>query len=181
MAEETKNTTTEETTETVDYKAEYEKLKSSYDKLKTANDKTSSENADYKRKERERMSAEEQKAVENEEREKYYKALERENAVHRYTSKLGGVIKDQKALTEIAELMADGEYDKAIEKQTEYLSKDRETLEKQIKSELMKQNPQAQPQNSGGSVKTKEEIMAIKDPVERQAAIAKNINLFTTK
>ena len=125
------------------------------------------------------MSAEEQKKAENEEREKYYKALERENAVHRYTSKLGNVIKDQKALTEIAELMADGEYDKALEKQTEYLAKDRDTLEKQIKADLMKQNPQAQAQSNSSAAKTKDEIMAIKDPVERQAEIAKNINLFT--
>jgi hypothetical protein len=178
MAEETKSTTTEETTDNFDYKSEYERLKSSYDKLKSANDKTSSENAEYKRKERERMSAEEQKLAETEEREKYYKALERENAVHRYTSKLGSVIKDQKALTEIAELMADGEYDKALEKQTEYLAKDRDTLEKQIKSDLMKQNPQPRPQN-GGATKTKEEIMAIADTDLRQAEIAKNIHLFT--
>ena len=180
MAEETKGTTTEGTegTETVDYKAELEKMKAMYDKLKTANDKTSSENAEYKRKERERMSAEEQKALENEEREKYYKTLERENAVHRYTTKLGGVIKDQKALTEIAELMADGEFDKALEKQTEYLTKDKAELEKQIKADLLKQNPQARPQN-GGASKTKEEILAIKDTALRQAEIAKNIHLFT--
>ena len=178
MAEETKSTATEETTETVDYKAEFEKLKSSYDKLKSANDKTSSENAEYKRKERERMSEEEKKTVENEEREKYYKTLERENSVHRYTAKLEGVIKDQSVRMQIAELMADGDFDKALEKQTEYLTKDRSELEKQIKSELLQKNPQARPQN-GGATKTKEEILAIKDTAVRQAEIAKNINLFT--
>lgn len=178
MAEETKSTTTEQQTDTTDYKAKFEALQGEYSKLKTSFDKASTDVADYKRKERERMSAEEQKALENEEREKYYKTLERENAVHRYTTKLGGVIKDQKALAEIAELMADGEFDKALEKQTEYLTKDKAELEKQIKADLLKQNPQARPQN-GGASKTKEEILAIKDTAVRQAEIAKNLHLFT--
>jgi hypothetical protein len=34
------------------------------------------------------------------------------------------------------------------------------------------------PKGAGGSAMTKESIMAIKDPVQRQAAIAQNINLF---
>jgi hypothetical protein len=72
----------------------------------------------------------------------------------------------------------DHSFDKALEKQTEYLTKDKSELEKQIKADLLKQNPQARPQN-GGASKTKEEILAIKDTALRQAEIAKNLHLFT--
>lgn len=168
-----------ETTKTneVDYKAEFERLQNDYAKLKGNFDKTSSEVADYKRKERERMGDEEKREAEMQEREAYYKKLEKENAVHRYTAKMSNLIKDEKTLNEVATLMAEGNYDKAIEKQMAYLEKERAELEKTIKADLMRQNPQPTPQ-SGGKSMTKQEIMAIKDPVERQQAIARNITLF---
>lgn len=176
MAEE-KSTTTTETAAEVDYKALYEKLSGDYDKLKSANDKTSSEVADYKRRERERMGAEEKAKAESAEREEYYKRLEKENAQHRYTAKLSGVIKDTKVLNEVATLMADGEFDKAIEVQNAYLLKQRNELEKEIKADLLRQNPQPNPE-SGGKTWTKAEIMAVADAQERQRLIAQHIDLF---
>lgn len=173
MADE-KTTTTEEA---VDYKAKFEELTSAYEKLKTANDKTSSEVADYKRRERERMGEEEKAKLASEEREAYYKSLEKENAKHRYTAKYSGIVKDQKTLDELATLMAEGEYDRAIELQVAYLTKQRAELEKEIKAELLKKNPQPTPEN-GSKTYTKAEIMAITDASERQRLIAENINLF---
>lgn len=175
MAEE-KGTTTETTTE-VDYKALYEKLTGDYEKLKSANDKTSSEVADYKRRERERMGEEEKAKAESAEREEYYKRLEKENAQHRYTAKLSGLIKDPKVLNEVATLMAEGEFDKALEVQNAYLLKQRGELEKEIKADLLKKNPQPNPEN-GGKTWTKAEIMAVSDAQERQRLIAEHINLF---
>lgn len=174
MADEKTPTTTEET---VDYKAKYEELSANYDKLKTANDKTSSEVAEYKRREKERMSAEEKTSAELAEKEAYYKELEKENAKHRYTAKLSGLIKDAKVLEEVAMLMAECKFDEAVDKQVVYLQKQQAEMEKTIKADLLKQNPQPSPEG-GEKTYTKAEIMAIPDAQERQRLIAKYIHLF---
>jgi hypothetical protein len=173
MADENK---TPETTE-VDYKAEFEKMQSDYSKLKGSFDKTSSELADYKRKERERMSDDEKHKAEAEEREQYYKGLERRLAIADYEAELDDVT-DIKVKREIAELFADGETVKAMAKHKEFRKKDRGDLKKQIQDELMKKNPQPNPQSGNATYKSKDEIMAIKDTATRQKAIADNINLF---
>ncbi len=177
MAEETKNTTTE-TTDTTDYKAEFERLQAEHAKMKSSFDKASSEVADYKRKERERMSEDEKKAATDAEREEYYKGLERRLALSDYSAELDDV-SDNKLRTEIVELFADGKIVDALKKFKEFRAKDRAEMEKRIKAELMKQNPQPSAQNANPTAKTKSEIMAIVDAEERQKAIAENIHLFT--
>ena len=126
-----------------------------------------------------KLTEEEKAQMELAKREEYYKALEKENARNKYISKLGKTIKDEKILADIAELYANGNYAEAIDKQNDYLANYHSELEKTIKADLMKQNPQATPQSGEKASKTKEEIMAIKNPIERQAEIAKNIQLFT--
>lgn len=127
----------------------------------------------------EKLTEEEKAQIELAKREEYYKALEKENNRNKYLSKLGKVIKDEKVLSEIADLYANGDYSSAIDKQNEYLSKYHSEMEKTIKADLMKQNPQPTPQNSGKTTyKSKDEIMAIQDTTTRQQAIAENINLF---
>lgn len=174
MAEATKTT---ETTPEIDYKAEFEKMQSDYAKLKTSFDKASSDIADYKRKERERMSDDEKSKAEADEREKHYKELERRIAISDYEAQLDDVT-DAKIKREIAELFADGETTKAMAKHKEFRAKDREELKKQVKDELMKQNPQHNPQSGTSTYTTKEEILAIKDTATRQKAIAENLHLF---
>lgn len=175
MAEETKAT---ETTETTDYKALYEELQGKHDKLKANFDKTSSEVADYKRKEKERMSDDERKQVEQEEREKHYAELEKQIALRNYADELGYVV-DEKQKEKIVKAFVDGDIKGALKELKNWEKAYKTELEKTIKAELMKQNPQATPQSSNATSKTKDEIMAIKDPMLRQAEIAKNINLFT--
>ena len=175
MAEETK--TNETTTPEIDYKAEFEKLQSEYSKVKSSLDKASSEVADYKRKERDRMSEDDKKAIEAEERESYYKTLERRIAIADYEAELEDVT-DAKIKREIAELFADGKLVEGMSKHKAYREKAKGELEKKIKSELMKQNPQHSAQVGTLTYKSKDEIMAIKDTQTRQKAIAENINLF---
>jgi hypothetical protein len=172
MAEETTTTTTE----TVDYKAEFEKMQNDYAKLKSNFDKTSSEVADYKRKERERMSEDEKRSAENAERETYYKELERKLAMKDYADELSDIA-DTKTKDNIVSLFADGKIVEAMNKHKEYRAKDRGELEKRIKADLMRKNPEATAASSTPA-KTKEEIMAVKDAVERQRLIAENIKLF---
>ena len=125
-----------------------------------------------------KLTEEEKAQIELAKREKYYKTLEKENARNKYITKLGKTIKDEKVLNEIADLYADGDYASAIDKQNEYLAKYHGELEKTIKAELLKQNPQPTAQSGNNSYKTKDEIMAIKDTATRQKAIADNLNLF---
>lgn len=80
----------------------------------------------------------------NIERENRYKEIEKQNAVYRYTEKFSSTIKDKAILAEVAALMAEGKYDEAIDRQNAYLATETAEIEKRIKEELMKQNPQAQ-------------------------------------
>ena len=126
----------------------------------------------------EKLTEEEKVQIELAKKEEYYKALEKENARNKYITKLGKSIKDEKVLNEIADLFAEGDFITAIDKQNEYLAKYHGELEKTIKAELLKQNPQPTAQSGNNSYKTKDEIMAIKDTATRQKAIADNLNLF---
>ena len=161
----------------VDYRAELDKMKADYASLKKAFDEASTSVADYKRKERERMSDDEKKAATEAEREAYYKGLERRIAMSDYSAELDDVT-DANVRSNIVDLFADGKIVDALKAFKEFRIKDRAQLEKRIKDDLMKQNPTATAQSGTGAVKTKEDIMSIKDPAERQNAIKANIHLF---
>jgi hypothetical protein len=92
------------------------------------------------------------------ERENRYKEIEKQNSIYRYTDKLSSTIKDKATLTEIATLMADGKFDEAIDKQNAYLASETAEIEKRIKDELMKQNPQANAGNDNAGAITKEQF-----------------------
>jgi hypothetical protein len=155
MAEETTTTTTE----TVDYKAEFEKMQNDYAKLKSNFDKTSSEVADYKRKERERMTEDEKRNAENAERETYYKELERKLAMKDYADELSDIA-DAKVRDNIVSLFADGKIVEALKAFKDFRAKDRVEMEKKIKPELLQPNPQANPQTKVGGL-TKEQFDAM--------------------
>jgi hypothetical protein len=176
MAEETK-TTTETTTPEVDYKALFEEMEIKYSNLKTSFDKTSSEVADYKRKERDRMSEDDKKKVEDAEREAYYQKLEREHSEIMYGEELDDIT-DDKTKKEIVNHFVDGKIKEALAKFKEWRKKDRAELEKTIRAELLKTNPQPSAQGASPTAKTKADIMAIQDYELRQAAIAQNMHLF---
>ena len=106
---------------------------------------------------KDKMTEEEKAQVEREKREEYYKALEKENMLNKFTAKLSKSIKDETVLAEVANLYAEGKYAEAIDKQNEYIAKSNTELEKTIKANLMKENPQAQP-SKGNGVITKEEF-----------------------
>ena len=120
-----------------------------------------SERDDFKTKYTDTLTEAQKAEQENIERENHYKAIEKQNSVYRYTEKLSSSIKDKTVLTEVATLMADGKFDDAIDKQNAYLALATAELEKQIKDDLMKQNPQAQAQNGGAGSITKEQFDAM--------------------
>ena len=128
----------------VDYKAEFEKMQAEYTKLKTSFDKTSTEVADFKRKERERMTEDEKRQAEIKEREAYYKELERKNALRDFADEIAD-ISDSAERTAIASLFADGDIIGALKKFKEWRVKEKGEMEKRIKAELMRSNPQPTP------------------------------------
>lgn len=116
------------------------------------------ERDDYKAKYTDTLNEAQRVELANAEREERYKAIERENSINRYEKKLSSSVKDESIRNEIAILMADGKYDEAIDKQNAYLATETAELEKRIKDELMKQNPQAQAGNDGAGTITKEQF-----------------------
>lgn len=175
MAEET---TTQTTETTVDYEALYKEMETKYSSLKTSFDKTSKEISEYKRKDRERLTDEERINAEREEEKAKYAELEKRLALRDYADELDDVT-DIKVRNNIVELLADGKIVDALKAFKEFRAKDRAEIEKKIRAELLKQNPQPKAQTTGGGYKSKDEIMAIKDVVQRQKAIAENIHLFS--
>ena len=175
MAEETKVVETTETNvtentpavETVS-KAEYEKLKASLDKaLKEKGDITKQLRA--KQSEDERLSAEQAEAqrIKDEEFEATKAELNRLKAVGAYKS-----ISSEKVVENLIEAVSNADHN-AIAK---IFDAEIEARVKAEKTEWLKSRPQA---NVGyDSTITREQILAISDPIERQTKMAEHIELF---
>lgn len=116
------------------------------------------ERDDYKAKYTDTLTEAQKAEQANIERENRYKEIEKQNSIYRYTEKFSSTIKDKTILTEVATLMADGKFEEAIDKQNAYLATENAEMEKRIKDELMKQNPQAQAGNDGAGTITKEQF-----------------------
>lgn len=132
------------------------------------------ERDDFKSKYNAKLTEAEREAEQAREREAHYKELERQNSVYKYTEKLNASISDKTVLAEIANLMADGKYEEAFDKQTAYLETEKSAIEERVKQELMQTNPQAQAQTPDSNEMTKEKFkklslaekqdLATKDP-----------------
>ena len=135
------------------------------------------ERDDYKAKYTDTLTEAQRVEQERIERENHYKALEKQNSIYRYTDKLSSTIKNKDVLVEIATLMADGKYDDAIDKQNAYIASETAEMEKRIKDELMKQNPQAGAENVGAGEVTKEQFNAM-GVAERTKLYRENPELY---
>lgn len=155
---------------------ELAELREELARIKRSNDDLSKENANYKRQERARMSEDEQKQAELAESERKYAELEKKLAMRDYADELAD-IGDKKAIDKIVGFFADGEILNALKELKVLILKSHAEIETKVRDELMQKNPQPSPEG-GKSTMTREEIMRIADPVERQKAIAENIDLF---
>lgn len=82
---------------------------------------------------------------------------------------------DEKLAEQKAEAFADGDVEKVLACENKF----RESIEKMIRADLIKGTPH--PEDKGSvKARTADDIMGIADPVERQQAIAENIELFTS-
>lgn len=129
-----------------------------YNAALSERDKAFAERDDFKTKYTNTLTDAQKAEQANAERENRYKQIERENSIYRYTEKFSSTIKNKDILGEVATLMADGKYDEAIDKQNAYIATENAEMEKRIKEELMKKNPQAHAQKEEGGVITKEQF-----------------------
>ena len=135
------------------------------DRLKNALSKSNSEAADYKRQLKEKMSAEELKAKEDadkwSEMEEKYNALLKKDAISTNKTKLLALGYEEALADETAEAMANGELDKVFANQKKHI----ESVEKRIKSEILKDTPKPNGGNSSNEM-TKEKLRGM-SPQER--------------
>lgn len=123
----------------VDYKALYEKMQKDYSNVEKYN-------ADLKQKYQSKLSEEEQRKAEIEERENYYKGLERELAVSKIKERLVNQVSDEDLVKKISTKFADGKNEDALEMLLNYNKQREIDLRKSIEQELLAKNPQTPPQ-----------------------------------
>ena len=171
VAETTESTVTDNTPSTDELMAQIAQLTADRDKYKSANDKLSKENAEAKRKERDRMTEEEKLAeaqrIRDEEFEATKAELNKMKALGAYKS-----ISSEKVVESLIEAVSNADHSAVAL----IIENEVKTAIKNAQTEWLKSRPQA---NVGSySSMTKEQIMAITDRDERMRAIAQNQNLF---
>ena len=172
VAETTETTVTDNTPSTDELMAQIAQLTADRDKYKSANDKLSKENAEAKRKERDRMTEEEKQAeaqrIRDEEFESTKAELNRMKAIGAYKS-----IPNEKVVENLIDAVSNADH-KTI---ALIIDNEKKAAVKEAQAEWLKSRPQA---NAGAySSMTKEQIMAIPDRNERIRAIAQNQHLFS--
>lgn len=141
--------------------------------------KANTEAAEWKRKHNALLSDEEQakaaRDAEYQEMKDKVASLEKEKMVATYNASFVSMGYDAELATKTANALADGKMNEVFA----YMKQHGDNKEKELRAEILKSTPT--PSTAGGVDKllTAEEIMAIKDPVERQQKIAENITLFT--
>ena len=146
------------------------------DRLKAALSKSNSEAADYKKQLREKMTADERKEKEDaEKREKLqsdYDALLKKVTISENKAKFLALGYDDALAQETAVAMAEGDFEKVFANQ----QKHQEARDKKVREDVLNDTPK--PTGGSGKGMSMDDIMKITDPVERQTAIAANIDLF---
>lgn len=127
------------------------------ERLKNALSKSNSEAADYKKQLRDRMSDEERKAKENDDKydtlQKAYDALLRKDSINENKVKLLALGYDDTLAAETAEAMVNGELDKVFANQKKHI----EAVEKKIRNDILKDTPKPTG-GSGSETMTKEKF-----------------------
>lgn len=144
--------------EAFEYEDNSESLKAEVEKYKNASSKANSEAAEYKRQLKEKMSAEEVKA--KEETEKMEKLQEEHDALLKKVSLSENKAKflalgyDDALAGETAEALVNGDMDKVFANQKKY----QESLEKKVRSDVLKDTPNPAPGSGAKSDITKEQF-----------------------
>lgn len=159
---------------------EYEDNAGELERLKNTVSKANSEAAEWKRKHNALLDDDEKKrqadAEKLEQALQELESLRTEKKVSEYKAQYLSMGYDEKLATDTAKALVDGNMDKVFAN----AAKHQTDLEKKVKAEVLKDTPKPNTEN-GGKPKTLQEISDIRDPVERQAAIAANLELYGYK
>ena len=159
--------------------SELEQLRADNKKKKDLIDKYTGELSSLKKEKNAGLTEAEQKARETEEAlsnlQAKYDELYKQSTVSAYTAKYVALGYDEELAKETANALVEGDMDKVFVNSEKFKT----SLEKQFKAEAARNMPRPDSKGTSTSTPTKESIMKIKDPVERQNAIAQNLNLFT--
>ena len=124
-------------------------------------DKTASELAAKKKELNEKLSAEEQSKIAEQEKltdlQNKYDALLKENEVSKYKANLLGMGYDDALAAETAQAMADGDTDKVFANQKKHL----ENVEKKVKAEVLKGTPKPDGNGQGTEAMTLDKLRAM--------------------
>lgn len=146
-------------------------------KLKASLNNASSEAAKYKKELKNRMTDQELKdqdaANKLEELQEKYDALFKETQLAKNKAEFIALGYDEKLAEDSAKAMLEGDNARLFANQKKFNSE----VEKRVKADLIQQTP---PPTVGSGTKsmTIEEISKIKDPIERQDAIAEHMDLY---
>ena len=152
-------------------------LSDEVDRLKAALTKVNSENANYKKELKSKMTDSELKEQEQttklQELQEKYDALLKESTLSKNKAELIALGYDDKLAEDTAKAMFEGDTAKVFANQRKFA----DSLTAKVKQDLIKQTP---PPTGGSGTKsmTIEEISKIKDPIERQDAIAEHMDLY---
>lgn len=130
---------------TVDYKALYEKLQKDNANL----DKY---NKDLKAKYQAKLTDEEKLRASQEERENYYKQIERENKSIKLKSELSKINGNAEWVDSVSEMFLNDDIYGGIQKFNEYISGERTNYEKKIQEQSLLKNPTPPPVSSNGGL-----------------------------
>ena len=152
----------------VDYKALYEKLQKD-------NVNLSKYNKDLKDKWQSKLTEEEQQKAQIEERENYYKNLEKELSKSKIKAELKS-IQDEKTIENISEFFATGDYLLGVKELNKAYASSMENAKKKWKEESLMNNPQP-PAQQGTAGLTKEQFNSM-DYTERVTLYKKDPELY---
>ena len=164
----------------IDYEYEVPEDKSlELERQKALIDKYSSEIASLKKEAKKGLDETERARQEVEERiatlEAENSSLKRSQSIASLKASYVAMGYEEKLAEQKAEAYADGDVEKVLACENKF----RESIEKMIRADLIKGTPH--PDDKGSSkTRTADDIMKISDPIERQQAIAENIELFTS-
>ena len=140
--------------------------------------KANTEAAEWKRKhnalltEDEKVKAEKDAAFEA--MKERVETLEKEKTVATYNASLVAMGYNAELATKAATALADGKINEVFA----YMKQHGDNKEKELRAEILKSTPKPSTAGGTGESLTRESILAIADPVERQQKIAENITLF---
>lgn len=158
-------------------KEELAKAQAETARFKASIDKLTKEAAEKKREERAKMTEEEKRKAEQEE--EYIRLKEKAEQDARELNHLKAVTAYKGVEEEVVEKLIDAINDKDHTAISATIDKIVEKAIKEKEAEWKKSRPAAIMGDGSFPTMTKAEIMAIKDPIERQRRIAENINLFS--